>query len=355
MLTEAEAVAYLLHRQLLTEVDIVHGGLVVHDLSRRHRNFACRTSNGAGLFLKQSDVRQTSKTLRREAACYRWLSTDASAFADRYMPRLRCFDPAHDLLVLNYLESVQALNIPHPREPTAPIAGAAALGQALGRLHESRIDESLSAPAPWIFSVYEPNPALLAELSSPAVQVIEIIQQTANLGEVLKDLLASYTYGTAIHGDIRLDNCLVGIHKGVEQSQRFFIVDWELAGSGDPCWDVGAAFCEYLGLWTRSLPAGPFLSLAESVSLATCPLDSIRPCLAAFWQTYAQQRDRVATQAFLRRAVQFCGARLCQAAIESANASTHLTSTVVYTLQLAENILNHPGEAGTRLLDLAVV
>lgn len=355
MLTEAEAVEYLLHRRLLTEVDVVHGGLVMHDLSRRHRNLACRTRDGAGFFLKQSDVRQSTKTLRREAESYRWLATNACGFAAQYVPRLRWFDPAHELLVLDYLDSVEPLNAPHGQESTASMEGAAALGRALGRLHESRVDESFPAPAPWVFSVYEPRPELIAELSSAAVQVIEIIQQISNFGEVLHDLSASCTHGTAVHGDIRFDNCLLGVHEGVEQSQRFFIVDWELAGGGDPCWDVGAAFCEYVGLWTRSLPGASFLSPAESVNLATCPLDSIRPCLATFWQTYAQQRDRVANQAFLRRAVQFCGARLCQAAIESANASSRLTGTIVYTLQLAENILSHPGEAGTRLLGLEVV
>lgn len=354
MLTEAEAVAYLLDRQLLTKVDIVHGGLVVHDLSRRHRNFACRTRDGAGLFIKQSDVRQTTRTLCREAECYQQLSTNAFAFADQYMPRLRCYDPAHDLLVLDYLESAQPLN-PHTRGLAPPIAGAAALGRALACLHESQIDESCPAPAPWVLSVCEPSPALLAELSTAAIEVIGIIQQDLNLGDVVKGLLASCTSATAVHGDIRFDNCLIGIHQGVEQSQRFFIVDWELAGGGDPCWDVGAALSEYLGLWTRSLPVASFLSLAESVSLATCPLDSIQPCLAAFWEAYVQHRDRVATEALLRRAIQYCGARLCQSAIESANASTRLTSTVIYTLQLAENILCHPEEAGTRLLDLAVV
>jgi hypothetical protein len=57
---------------------------------------------------------------------------------------------------------------------------------------------------------------------------------------------------------------------------------------------------------------------------------------------------------FLVRSVQLAGARLIQSAIESAQMSAQLTSTVVYMLQLAENILANPRQAGGRLLGLPI-
>jgi thiamine kinase-like enzyme len=357
MLTEARAVQYLLEQQILTQADVVQGGLLVHDVSRRNRNFTFRTNDGAGYFLKQSDIRQSSKTLHREAEIYRLLWMSEPGFASRHMPRLLWFDLTEELLVLDYLDSVEPLSMVQPRDSNLPIACAAELGHALGRLHNSQLAKgcNIEAPSPWIFSVEKPGRKLFTDFSSSAIFVIQIIQRVPNFGALLSGLSRSYEPSTPIHGDIRWDNCLVRMQEGSEAPKRFFIVDWELAGYGDPCWDVGGVFCEYLNLWIRSLPVTPSLSLEDSLNLAAYPLNAVQLRLTAFWNSYSQERSNLGhDRAFLLRAIQLSGARLVQSAVESAQASAQLTSTVVYNLQLAENIIRNPRRAGICLLQLPI-
>ena len=357
MLTAAKAVDYLLQQQILTQADVVEGDLLVHDVSRRNRNFTFQTNDGAGFFLKQGDVRKSRKLLHQEAEIYRLLWMGESGFASRHMPRLRLFDPIEELLVLDYLDSVQPLNTVQSQDSNMPMACAAELGRALGRLHNSQLAKgfNIEAPAPWVFSVYRPGQEVFADLSSAAIHVIRIIQQAPNFGDLLSDLARSKEQSTPIHGDIRWDNCLVRIQEGVQDPESFFIVDWEMGGIGDPCWDVGGVFCEFLNLWTRSLPITSSLSLDDSLNLSVYPLDAIKPRLATFWNSYTQERtDLGHDQEFLLRAVQLSAARLVQSAVESAQASAQLTSTAIYSLQLAENIIRNPRLAGIRLLHLPI-
>jgi hypothetical protein len=357
MLTEAEAIDYLLQHQLLTAADIVRNGLIVEDVSRRNRNYTVRVDNGAGYFLKQSDIRQSRKTLHREAEYYHLLWMKATDFASRHMPRLRWFDPTEELLVLDYLESVQPVNTAPSADSKLPMTCAAELGRALARLHDAApvTDPALEVPAPWIFSVYKPGPELLADLSSAAILAIKIVQQTAGFGDLLINLSRTRERPTLTHGDVRWDNCLVRTQTGVGDIEQLFIVDWELGGLGDPCWDVAGVFCEYLNSWVRSLPVMSSLSLENSLDLAARPLDAIQPGMAAFWRSYREERSTASgSQAVLLRSVQLAGARLVQSAIESAQASAQLTSTIVYTLQLAENIVRDPRRAALQLLRLPV-
>ena len=114
-------------------------------------------------------------------------------------------------------------------------------------------------------------------------------------------------------------------------------------------------FCEYMNLWVRSLPVTSSLSLDDTLNLAAYPLEAIQPMLATFWDSYSEERAGLDhDQGFLLRAVQLSGARLVQSAVESAQASSQLTSTVVYSLQLAENIISQPRPAATRLLQLCM-
>jgi aminoglycoside phosphotransferase (APT) family kinase protein len=355
MLAATDVVDYLLGQHLLTAADVVLGGVVIDDLSRRNRNFAIRTHGGSGFMVKQSDARLSTKTIDREADVYRLLWATEAEFATRHTPRLRRFDPDHELLVLDFLESTEPVSAARGRDPDVVEGCAVELGRALGRLHGLPLPEigGFEAPPPWVYFVARPSANVLVDFSGPSLSAIKIAQQSGIFRGWVSDSAWVRDGGSWIHGDIRFDNCLVRVPEGATGPEAIFLVDWELAGIGDPCWDVGAVFSEHLMIWLRSMPLAPSLSLRDSLALAEHPLQTVLPSLGAFWRSYQEQRGDVHQRAeFLLRSVESAGARLIQSAVESAQASQQLTSTVVYTLQLAENILANPREAAERLLGL---
>jgi hypothetical protein len=281
---------------------------------------------------------------------------NAPHFASRHMPRLRWFDPSEQLLVLDYLDGAQTLGSAHSLESILAIACAEELGEALALLHDSTLDGSpdLEIPLPWILGVCHPGAELLAQLSSTAILVLKIVQQIPDFAPLLDGLARYSAPSTPIHGDVRWDNCLARTNTDSD-SPHLSIVDWELAGLGDPCWDVGGVISEYLSCWIRSVPVMRSLSLSESLGLAGCSLGTIQQGVATFWSSYSKKRRTACNEAFLVRSVQWSAARLAQSAIESAQASAQLTGSLVYMLQLAENITWNPRSAALNLLLLLLV
>ena len=130
------------------------------------------------------------------------------------------------------------------------------------------------------------------------------------------------------------------------------LVDWELASVGDPCWDIGSVFNDYLSFWLLSVPVtGQELS-EESLALARYPLDKMQPAIGAFWAAYIRRMglDAGTADEWLVRSVQFAAARLLQTAFEQMQMATQLTGNVVFFLQVSLNMLQRPLEAAISLL-----
>jgi aminoglycoside phosphotransferase (APT) family kinase protein len=132
------------------------------------------------------------------------------------------------------------------------------------------------------------------------------------------------------------------------------VVDWELAGPGDPDWDAGSMFGDYLNTWLQSIPMGgtdPFDTLLEH---ARYPLRIMQPAMRAFWEAYIRTRgfDLGTARARLVRATRYAAARLVQSAFEQSQVSAELGSGAVAAIQLSVNILQRPREAQVHLLGM---
>jgi aminoglycoside phosphotransferase (APT) family kinase protein len=355
MLTAADAVTYLLEQRILSTADVVQGGVIVEEISRRNQSLSVRTHHGGAWLLKQSDQRQSSKTLHREADIYRLLWTAEPSFARRYLPAVRLFDEQHELLILDYIDDADTLAATQGRDTRFAGARAAELGRVVAHLHALDPPQSSAsdAPPPWVLSICRPSREVLTDFSSAALAGIQIVQQSMIVRESIAQLSRPSGQRALVHGDLRLDNCLVrGSGRQIVPAE-LFLIDWELGGVGDPCWDIGTVFGEYLATWVRSMPVASSLSLSESLALARYPLDTLLRDFAAFWRAYQQGRPSWTAQPeFLVRSVQWTGARLLQSAVEVAQTSAQLARSVVYLLQLAENVLADPRHAARNLLKL---
>ena len=132
------------------------------------------------------------------------------------------------------------------------------------------------------------------------------------------------------------------------------LADWELAGPGDPCLDIGAFFAEYLASWINSIPIIDSRDPGRMYRHAQRPLDRMQPAIRGFWTAYRVTSGPHAQDRALSRAVHFAAARLLQAAVEESDADAELRAHTVCAVQLAVNMIQRPGDAAARLLGLPV-
>jgi aminoglycoside phosphotransferase (APT) family kinase protein len=352
MLSQADAVSYLLDRGLLTPNALLDDGLVVRDASSRNRNYRVETQTGPSYLLKQAVGRESLMTIANEAAAYERLgSAQAEGIAD-FLPGYFGYDAERGLLVLELVTDAADLRTYHASSGQFSAGPAAAVGRALGLLHRVTRIESQPAPneAASVLWLHRPDSSIFRDISAASLALIRIVQQAPEFPEALDRVRSGWRRASLVHGDVKWDNFLVAPDESVR------LIDWEGAMPGDPGWDIGSALSHYLSFWIFSIPVTGELPPERFPELAAYPLDAMKPALRACWIAYAHAFgiDPSDEQASLLRAIEYAGARLVQTAFEASQMQQQLTSPVVLHLQVAHNILLRPLEAADRLLGLRV-
>jgi aminoglycoside phosphotransferase (APT) family kinase protein len=278
----------------------------------------------------------------------------------RYLPQFFGHDPLRQLLVLGLVPGSQSLHDYHAARGHFSVTVARALGDALGHLHGIRnlAEDDDKHPqigrAPWVLSLHRPDLRTLQHLSSATIELVKTLQQIPDLCDHLDSLRLEWTATTLIHNDIRWDNCLVFAPPNTNRVTRLKLVDWELSGAGDPYWDIGCAFSEYLTFWVSSIPITGGTPPDRFLHLSRHPIEQMQPAMRSLWQAYMSRTgaDPDASKGLLQRGVRYAAARLVQSAFERAQNSTWITSDVICLLQLSLNILQEPVGAAATLLGI---
>ena len=352
----AESVApYLLDHELVTRRQLVDDGLAVAEFSRRNRSFRAANERGVSYLLKQGVGSERALTVANEASAYAFLharfgARDAGAF----FPRRHAYDADNNVLVMEFLRGAENLREYHTRTHRFPTGVAAQLGRAVARVH-ALVPDWLTKPSdpPWALSALQlPAVGFLREVSGSNLQLVKIIQEFPEYGRLLETLRAGWAPQCLIHGDLKWENCVV-FARGAK-TRKLKLVDWELATIGDPGWDVGSIFADYLSYWVFSMPISGDADPGDFVKLAQWPLTRMQPAIDAFWQAYANGLglDRAARQERLWRSVSYAGGRLVQTAFEHLQNSNFLTGPAVCLLQLSFNMMRRPSEAAVQLLGI---
>jgi hypothetical protein len=338
MLTEREVIPYLLQKQFISAAALVDGDLAVIDASRRNCTFHVVRAHGPGYVLKQGVDPASRATVAREAAIYQYLQTQSpSVGLARYLPRYYGYDPHEHVLILELVRAAHSLHEAHVRRGRFPMGLAAAMGQALGALHDlpgtpdnRTLQEGATLPA-WVLGLHRPGLGLFRTVSGANLQLIKIVQSSPELCQYLEELQQAWRADALIHADIKWDNWLAWVDPATPRTTRVKLVDWEFAALGDPCWDVGAVFTDYLSVWLFSIPITGETPPEHFLELARYPLAQMHPAIRAFWQAYVQRRALAVptAQYTLLRAVQYGAARLLHKAFEQLQASLQLLGTTV--------------------------
>lgn len=357
-------IAYLLRRKLVPARAVARGDLTIWELSRRNRTVSVVCESGPSYVLKLGISPEGIATVAHEGRVYRWLHEHPDAGTmRRYLPRCYGYDTALHMLILELLPHSRTLREHQIRTGRCSRRIAAVVGQALASLHRlalgtagGDVPEGSDARAPWPLHIHVPGLATLQSSSSANRQLIAAVQQRPDVCAALDELREAWRPEALVHHDLRWDNCLVVTPEEAPGRRRpqLRLIDWELAGLGDPCWDVASLFAEYLSFWALSIPATPDEALEPRLERARYPLESVQPAVRACWRSYARHMalDPAARARWLQRITMYTGARLIQTAYEHVQLEVQMTSRGALLLQLAVNILRRPEEALPHVLGL---
>jgi aminoglycoside phosphotransferase (APT) family kinase protein len=362
VLTQETVIPYLLRRGHLTCAELVARGVKVYDASRRNGNFRVERQPGDALLLKQAREPNALRTVGWEAVIYRaFQALPVSHPLRRYTVPFLEYDDDEGVLVLRSIAEARTLAAHHNqgRIPTRP---ATRMGRALGALHSldlgsspmSALSEGLARRLPHSLFLHRPNHALYCSASYGNLQAVRIMQSFPAFGALIDALTEEWRPSCIVHFDVKGDNILLSAQKGARSG---WLIDWELAALGDPAWDVGSMFADYLGVWLWSIPITGEHPPAHYLSLARFPLTRLQPALRAFWRSYRRARGLTgrAASAFLLAATRYCAVRLIQRVHEQTRDAVDLLANTICQLQLSWNILREPELACVHLLGLELI
>ena len=360
---QLEIAAYLLQHDLISAASIVEGDLAVADASRRNRNFKVISERGPSYLLKQGVGPDGKATVAHEAVVYEFLRSLAENDGlDECLLHYYGYDKKEQILVLELVRGGQDFQEYHARRGRFSILLARTMGKALATVHrltrtygnEHDDAQIFTVQLPGALSIHRPDSGILLDVSAANVELIKVVQRSPEFCRSLDDLREGWRTETLIHYDIKWGNCVIFSRPSSKRKTRLKIVDWEGAGMGDPCWDIGSVFSNYLSFWLLSIPIMGEDPTERSIELARYPLERMQPAMRSFWQSYVRymELDAATSGEWLLRAVMYGAARLVQTGYEHSQMSVHLTGNVGSLLQLGLNILQRPQEAIVHLLGL---
>jgi aminoglycoside phosphotransferase (APT) family kinase protein len=334
VLTAASLAHYLLERGLVGSSTLVDGDFRVRDLSRRNRVFRVLRGSHPGYIVKQvKDWKpHPIETLEREAGFYSLLRSEPRlAPLQRFLPKCYAYDAENQVLVFEpAMENGESSFL--------SLETARFLGEALRQWHQearAAADQlrDFHEYDPWVLSFHLKSIDDFDSSESGGerrrdgasgeanAELLRIVKRDTAFGRALEALRAQWQADTLIHGDMKWDNCLMATDAGTNVTVRF--IDWEMAGWGDPLWDVAGLLQGYLISWARRSRSA----------------EEVEPAMRALWESYG------ADAGSLSRAVGYAAARMIQSAFEHQSREKQMTALAVRLLQAASNILAAPDQA----------
>lgn len=379
IVTLDNVVPYLIGRSMMDTRSIVEGDLKIIDASRRNRNLQVIRKNGTSLLIKQpsaADDAGNMMTIKKEALLYLLMQTDTDfASLKDIAPRILDFDEQRTIMITEFVTNAHTLNNYERFMAAGSGVGeggkeqikqeSAELGRLMAKYHKAFRGQSGNrklhsfmgrgfVPAA---SIVRPGPEIFRDINFQNLELLKIIQRYPTFYDSLEELYSSWQNQTLIHGDIKWDNVIVSTTATEDGNKgfRMNIVDWESVSMGDPAWDVGSVFQEFIRLWLSFLPTTGRESAEQLLGSTTFPIQNIQPAIRAFWNSYVKTSELTSSKEaneLLVRSAKFCAARLVQSAYEALDSSMELSNTIVYMIQTSMNIFNRTNNAIVHLLGI---
>jgi Phosphotransferase enzyme family len=359
IITSRNLLRHLLARKLVSNDSVVDGDLIVVDASGRNRNFKVIRKRSPSFFVKQ--IRnwnpQAAAMLQCEAACYFLANNDPDFIAlAPLIPELYDFDPDRQTLTTAFISDGEDLfeYLRRTGKISTEIAGE--LGRCFGKFHRESETRLLDSPhcsvfpkqIPWILSSERRNSHPFKELSPATSQLFDHVDASTQLSGALDELRKQWRVSTLMHGDMRLENCILVQTPGNKPGLK--IVDWELADLGDPGWDIGSILQAFLAMHIISIPPLE-VELTLSALLLHPAATHLCPPIRSFWEAYARELPNSKGNDLFERCLSYGAARMVQSAYEYMQFSPHLSGNALHLLEVSSDILTNPPAAAEQLLN----
>ena len=317
MFDHAEAASHLLRRGLIRASG--NASVTLSRLAGRNLVYRIELDGAPPLLVKRAVDAETRRGLEREAWAYE-LIADSGNQIPPDVPQKLDFDPLSSTLVLEFLSGHRPLD--HPGglgEFNALLAGA--LGGVLARLHAIS-PPSGDTTAPWILSLIHPPVGILREASREQLELIGHVQGSAIWRSALENLAGEWRPRSLVHGDLRFSNILLGKHRRSKEP-ALALIDWELAGCGDPSWDTGWVIAEIL--------AGRLQEPSKAF-----------PLVREFWAGYVAEAPDSGTHARLDHTLRWSAAASLQTAYEETRWPSAKAPITDKLLEVGRSLLERP-------------
>lgn len=265
----------------LSPADAADPRLKLDLLTRVHQVARVTAPDGRTVIVKQPmpEARQSGRTLHRELCVYRlagWIEPLAQV-----LPAPLLIDERRQLLVCEDLTAGRAWPDELALEPLTAPGVATGLGRAMADWHRATQGVALEASiAPGILFMTTELETALSGRSDSVQRFMRFVVDDAELRAALSEGAGAYNEALSreaclIHGDIRFDNWVVRRDRAATMISIF---DWEMAGLGDPAWDVGSVCAEAM---MQALRAGA-ATIAEATGWPVAAVPALRDFLGAY-------------------------------------------------------------------------
>lgn len=358
ILTDENVYHYLIERDLVQNETVVGGDFMAqHFPTTRNNIIKVFLKTGTSFFIKQCTTDGVFKDiLKRESNVYKLLHSNDlfSNFSNR-LPSMLDYDDERNVLITELKQDTISLHDYYLKARTFPVALGIEQAQSLSGFHvllSAETDvKSFPHTPPWILQLNDFNAYHYFPTNTENGKFIQLIQQNELLKNELDKLKKGWTKTHFIHGDIKWINFLID-HKN--ESQTLFVIDWELADVGDPCWDVAGLLQSYISAWVFGFDNQVPSATKLHDNLSAFELEHMLPSIEIFLDTYLslQGIGQTGRLTWLVKTMQYTAARILQTAIEGVVFDPNIYANNMRCMQLAFNIFKDPQAALTGLLGI---
>lgn len=358
---------YLLNRKILSTSSIVNGDLKIIDSSRKNRNLKVLRTNDTSFLIKQSYKTDfdSSITLKREALLYAMVQ-NYGMFSSllEIVPHIHDFDENKNLVLVEFIDGYSwAEYIYLTKGKDFGKKTIFSLGQIIGNYHtifKNKINEDRLNFLPRSFEVsfLHPGPEIFINLSQANMELLRIMQQDLESFGLMEEIFQIWGPQTLIHGDIKFDNIILSLEnkEDLESNKKIVIVDWESVSIGNPAWDIGSVFQEYIKLWISIIPITGLDSSEQLLISSSESFKEIQSSMRIFWEGYISvagvNKSSSEINNLLIRSTEFCAIRLIQSVYEMNLSKDKLDNHSKYMIQISLNILRKVEDAVLQLLGI---
>lgn len=364
LLNIENTVSYLVNKNIVSKKSIVETDLKIISHYSRNCNFQIISKKEKSFMVKQpffTDLKYS--LLSNEADIYSLVKMKFPNLQSIF-PNLIEFDKEQQVLITELIPRATTLfeyiHKQPKKEECVKLFGL--LGECIATYHktvnvttldfDTSLLNNISTPSN---NLCRPSSQLFSDLSKGSFELLKIMQKN-NLCQIFEDVRKHWSRECLINMDMKLRNVLIypnELNDGI--LPKIILVDWEYGLLGDPMWDLGCIFNDFICYWVFSLDLSRDKPPREIISLSKRPLTEMQLYIRSIWQSYIctlNIKSISVQKKLLLKAILYCSARLINSAYELQYSLPYLSKITLSLLQMSFNIFKDPKCASIYVLGI---